>query len=335
LLVWIEFGVCVLLIGVAGVKLSRYGDIIGEKSGLGGTWIGLVMLASVTSLPELVTGVTSVTIAGVPDIAVGDVLGSCVFNLLIIVILDFLYREESIYSRASRGHILAGAFGVMLIGFTGFNIVLSGDGAPPALAHVGLYSPVIIILYIISMRTLYRYERLQLAEFTGEIAERYAEISLRQALIRYTLAAVVVVGAGAALPFVAKALAAQMGWSESFVGTLFVAFATSLPEIVVTIAALRLGALDMAVSNLFGSNLFNIFILVIDDVAYLPGPLLADISPAHAMSAMSAVMMTGAAMGGLLYRPRTRVFRTVGWASIALFVVYVLNTYVLYLYDGF
>jgi cation:H+ antiporter len=329
---WSAFFVCVALIVIAGVKLSRYGDIIAEKTGLGGTWIGLVMVATVTSLPELTTSIASVTVAAVPDIALGDVLGSCVFNLLIVVVLDLMHRGESVYSRASQGHILGGAFGVMLIGFTGFNILLSANGASLAIGHVGIYSPVILIIYAIAVRTLYRYERRQIAEFPGVAVERHGDISIQHAALHYGLAAIVVVGAGVALPFVAKALATQMGWSQSFVGTIFVAFATSLPEVVVTIAAVRIGAIDMAIGNLFGSNLFNILILVVDDIAYLQGPLLSDISPVHAMSALSALMMTGVAIAGLLYRPRTRVFRTVGWASIFLFVIYVLNSYVLFLY---
>lgn len=331
---WWAFLICTILIVAAGVKLCHYGDVIADKTGLGGTWIGLMMVATVTSLPELATGVASVTAADAPDVAVGDILGSCVFNLVIIVVLDLLHRGESVYSRASQGHILAGAFGIMLIGFTAFNIVLSTNGSVLALGHVGIYSPFILIVYIVAVRTVYRYERRQIAEFPSEYVERHPQTSLPKAVSRYMLAAVVVVAAGIALPFVAKELATQMAWSQSFVGTLFVALATSLPEVVVTIAALRIGAIDMAIGNLFGSNLFNILVLVVDDVAYLEGPLLSEISPAHAMSALSALMMTGVAIGGLLYRPRTRVFRTVGWASIVLFVVYVLNSFVLYLYGA-
>ena len=116
MLVWFEFIVCLLLIAVAGYRLSLYGDIIGEKLELSRSWIGVVMVASVTSLPELVTGISSVTVAQTPDIAAGDVLGSCVFNLLLIVILDFLHRQESVYTRANMGHVLSAGFGVILIG---------------------------------------------------------------------------------------------------------------------------------------------------------------------------------------------------------------------------
>jgi cation:H+ antiporter len=331
-MVWIQFLLCVLFIGIAGVKLSRYGDAIADKTGLGGTWIGVVMLASVTSLPELVTGVSSVTVADTPDIAVGDVLGSCVFNLLLIVLLDFLSRDESVYRRASQGHILAAGFGIMLIGIAGFNLLLADKGGSFSLWHMGLYSPAILILYAISMRSVFLYEAAQIKEFTDAKADAYPELTLRAAVLKYIAAAAVVLIAGVWLPFIAKALAHEMGWYQSFVGTLFVAFVTSLPEMVVTVAALRLGAVDMAIGNLFGSNLFNIGILAIDDILFLPGPLFDSVSATHAISAFSAIMMTGVAIVGLLYRPRTRVLRTVGWASIFLFTVYLLNAYILYLY---
>jgi cation:H+ antiporter len=141
--IWLSLLASLVVIGVAGVKLSRYGDIIAEKSGLSRGWVGLILLATVTSLPELVTGLTSVTVAQVPDIAVGDIMGSCVFNLLIIVLLDFLYREESVYTRARQGNVLSAGYGIALIGFAGFNLLLYRDGSIPSLGHVGLYTPVI------------------------------------------------------------------------------------------------------------------------------------------------------------------------------------------------
>jgi len=326
------FLACAIAIGVAGTYLSRYGDVIARRTGLGGTWVGVVLLAVVTSLPELATGVSAVTVGQTPDIAVGDVFGACVFNLLYIVVLDFLVRGESVYTRARQGHILSAGFGVILIGFAGFNVLLAQTGPHWDLGHVGAYTPVIALMYVVAMRTVFRYETLNPAAAAEDASLRSAP-SLRQALVRYALAALVVVGAGVALPFLGKALAAQMGWQESFVGTLFVAAITSLPEAAVTVAAVRIGALDMAIGNLLGSNLFNIFILALDDALYFRGSLLSHVSPEHAVSALSAMMMTGVAIVGLLYRPRLRVFKTVGWASIALFVLYLLNAYILYLHD--
>ena len=328
---WLGFLVCAALIVIAGSFLSRYGDVIADKTGLGGTWIGLIMLATVTSLPELVTGVSSVTLAAAPNIALGDVLGSCVFNLLLLTILDLLQREESVFSRASRGHILSAGFGTILLGFVGFNLLLGARAPQIVLGHMGAYSIVIVLVYAVAMRMVFRYERAEQQAYTEERAERYPDVTLRQAATRYALAATGVVMAGLFLPFVAKTLAEAMGWHLTFVGTLFVAAATSLPEAVVTISAVRLGALDMAVSNLLGSNLFNILIVAIDDALFLKGPLLLHVSPLHGLSALSAIMMTGVVVVGLIYRPRERLLRFTSWASLMLFSIYLVNTWLLFL----
>lgn len=334
LVVWSQLALCAILIWVAGVRISRYGDVIAEKSGASRSWVGVVLLATVTSLPELVTGVSAVGIAGAPEIAVGDVLGSCVFNLFILVIVDFLHRREPVYSRAKQGHILSAGYGVVLLGYVGFTILTAGLGMPLSLGFVGFSTPVILLLYAVAMRTVFRYEREHIAEFSEEYTGPYVAMTLREASWAYARWALIVVAAGAWLPFVGERLSEVMGWRQSFVGSIFVAFSTSLPEVAVTIAAVRMGALDLAIGNLFGSNLFNVAILAIDDLAYWKGPLLKEVSGVHAVSAFSAIMMTGLAIVGLLYRPRTRLFKMVGWTSLLLFMLYLLNAYVLYLQSG-
>ncbi len=331
MLVWLEFTLCLLLIVVAGYRLSLYGDMIAEKLALTRTWVGVVMVASVTSLPELVTGVSSVTVAQTPDIALGDILGACLINLMMIVVLDFLHREESVYTRAHIGHTLAAGFGVVMIGLVAVNLLLTQAGMHIYVFHVGLYSPLILLIYALAMRIIFLYEQMQELPTADLSNQRYRATPLRRALIGYALAALVV-AVGIWLPFVGKMLAVQHGWAEGFVGTLFVAAVTSLPEAVVSIAAVRLGSLDMALGNLFGSNLFNIAILALDDIAYTPGPLLAAVDPAHAVSALSAMVMSGIAIIGLFYRARGRVLRTVGWASLFLLAVYLFNGYALYLH---
>jgi cation:H+ antiporter len=325
---WLLFLACAGVTAFAGYRLVRYGDIIAEKTGLSATWIGLMLVASVTSLPELSTGLASVTVAHVPDIAVGDVLGSCVFNLALIALLDFLHREAPLYRKASTGHILAGGFSVILIGLVVFGL-LSGDAAAFRVGQVGISTPAIVVIYLVAVRAAFVQEKRLTAG--GVLDLRYPDITLRHAIIRYGVAAIVVVGAGIAMPFAAEDLARAMGWSQSFVGTLLVAAATSLPEAAATIGAVRLGAIDLAIGNLFGSNLFNILVIAIDDVAYLKGPLLTNVSQAHALSGVSAMIMTGAAIVGLHYRPETRLFKTAGWISLALVLTYVLNSLVLYL----
>jgi len=337
---WLPFLACAALIGIAGFQLSRSGDAIAQHTGLSGGWIGLTLVASVTSLPELATGITSVTIAQAPNLAVGNALGSCVLNLAFLVLIDLIYRREAVWSRASRGHVLAAAFGVVLLGFLLLGLLI-GQLGPRASATqasvwgVGWMTPFMLLLYLIAMRTVFAYERTHPQATEAPGASRSQQIpGLRQAIMRFVLAASVVVGAGLWLPFAALDLATAMGWNRSFVGSLFVAMATTLPELAVTLSALRLGALDMAIGNLLGSNLFNVTIVAVDDLFYRPGDLLSDVSLVHAVTASSAIVMTGLAVVGLFFRPSGRVLRAVGAVSVGLTVVYLLNTYLVFLHGA-
>lgn len=326
---WLKFAVCAALIGLAGPVLTRYGDVIARLTGLSRSWIGLVLLATATSLPELFTGISAVTLALAPNIAVGDALGSCVFNLVMLVVLDGLSRDEPIYRRIDQGHILTAGFGVVLIGAAGAFVLLSVNGPSFSLLHVGAYTPLLIALYFVAMRAAFVYERR--SRPPSDVVKSEAGITLRAALMRYLAAASVVVVAGSWLPFIGREIADVMGWKTTFVGTLLIAGATSLPELVVTVSALRLGAVDMAIGNLLGSNLFDILIIAADDIAFGKGPLLAAVSPAHAITAFAAVIMSGIFIVALLYRPESRLRGTIGWVSVSLLMVYLLSSYAIYL----
>jgi cation:H+ antiporter len=331
-LAWLSFGACAVLILLAGPVLSRNADIIADRSGLSANWIGLILLGTITSIPELATGITSVTFANVPNIAVGDVLGSVVFNLLILAVVDALFRKQGIYEQANVGHILAAGWGVVLVGFVGLTLIIANEVPYPALGHVGLYTPIIVGLYLLGVRSVFSYERRHREPFVEGASERHPDVTIEQAAIRFILASAVVLIAGIALPYAGKALADVMGWQRTFVGSLFVAGATSLPELVVTVSAVRLGALNLAIANLLGSNMFDMLVLALDDLFYLQGPLLSNVSSAHAASAASGAIMSGLVIVSLLYRPTRRVFRIVGWTSLGLFLVYLLNSYVLFLH---
>jgi cation:H+ antiporter len=330
MLLWLELLLCLAVIAYAGYFLSRYGDIIADKTGMSASWVGLILLSTATSLPELATGISSVTIASAPNIAVGDVLGSTVFNLTILVLLDALYKRETLYGKAAQGHILSAALGTILIAFAGFSLLLDHAGLSPALGHVGLYSPLIVLVYLVAMRAVYSFESRTLTEFTGDAAERYPGVTLRSAVKGYALAAIAVILAGSWLPFVATDISELMGWKKSFVGTLLVAAVTSAPEAAVTISALRIGALDMAIANLLGSNLFDIVILAIDDMFYTEGPLLAHVDASHVLTVFTAVMMSALVTVGLIFRPQGRTVLGLTWVSLGLFMLYVLNSWILF-----
>lgn len=328
-LIWLQFALCVAVIGVAGVRLSRYGDAIATHTGLSRNWVGLILIATVTSLPELVTGLSAVTVAAAPDIAVGDALGSCVFNLAILAMFDVSYRQGALYARAGRGHIVAAGFGVILLAGVGLAVLLTTQGMMPSIGHVSLASVLIAVMYLVAMRALYLTEQRQAG--SASTKER-ADMSLKAALMGYGVSSAAIVGAGIWLPIIGVELARLMGWSNSFVGTLFVAFATSVPELATTWGAVRIGAIDMAFGNLLGSNLFDVLILALDDFAYLRGAIYAHVSPVHAVSALGACLMSGIVIVALACRPLSRVWRTANWASLALLALYLLNAVVQYLH---
>ncbi len=329
---WIQLAVCALTIAYAGSRLARLADAIGEKTGMSASWVGVLLLAAVTSLPELATGISAVTMADAPNIAVGDVLGSTVFNLALLVVLDVLHRPDTIYGRASTGHILSAGFGVILLSVVGASVLLQRAQLLPALGWLGGYTPLLVVLYLLAMRSIFSYEQRQASALRPAAERRYDALGLRATMLQFALFAGVVTLAGTWLPVAGTRVADEMGWSRTFVGTLLVAGATSLPEVVVTLAALRLRALDMAIGGLLGSNLFDLLIIAVDDLFYTRGPLLAEVSPVHAVTAFSAVMMSGAVIVGLVYRPRRRLMRAMSVVSAALLAVYLVNVYVLFVH---
>lgn len=331
MLLWLEFLTCSALIVLSGYKLSRYGDIIAEKSGMGRTWIGVVLMASVTSLPELVTGISSVTIAGAPDIAVGDVLGSCVFNMLILAVLDALYRPMPISTRAHYGHVLSAGFGILLLSMVAGSLFL-GDRLA-AFGWIGLYTLLIALVYVIAMRLVFTFERRQIAAYIKEKTEllKYEDVPLRTAVTKYALNALVVVGAATFLPGIGTGIAEQTGLGQSFVGNIFIAITTSLPEVVVCVSALKIDAVDLAIGNLFGSNLFNVFILALDDLFFVPGPLLSFANSGQVISTLSAIAMTTIAVISLTYRAEKKAL-PMAWDSIAIVMIYIGNIMLLYTY---
>jgi cation:H+ antiporter len=332
-LVWIWFILCTSAIVYSGSKLSRYGDIIAEKSGMGRTWIGMVLMATVTSLPELVTGISSVTYSNLPDIATGDVIGSCVFNMLILAFLDVFYPREPISSKAHHGHVLSGSMGILLLSIVAVNLFASDYTL--SIGWIGLYSFLFLLIYFTAVRLIFVYEKRHISKYIKEVAIelKYEKVSTRKAIINYAINALIVIIAAVFLPRIGERIADITGLGQTFVGNILIAISTSLPEVVVSLSAVRMNALDLAIGNLFGSNIFNIMILGIDDIFYIEGPLLSFVSQNHIIPAISAVIMMSIAIIGLTYRAeKKRLF--MAWDSICILSVYVINMILLFLLRG-
>jgi cation:H+ antiporter len=153
----LQFLLCAALIACAGYVLCQSADRIAKATGLTGGWMGLALLATVTSLPELASGISAVTVINAPNLAVGNALGACVFNLVFLVVIDALQRKQPIYRHASAAHLLSAAFGVVMLGFVAMSLLL--PAATPAMLHLGLYSPVLLALYLLALRSVFAHEQ--------------------------------------------------------------------------------------------------------------------------------------------------------------------------------
>jgi cation:H+ antiporter len=326
--VWLEFlGITALILN-SGNRLTRYGDIISERSGLSRLWLGMVLMAGVTSLPELATGLSAVA-SDLPDIAVGNILGSCVFNVFILGILDTLSRKIPLSSKVNQANILSAGISVLFLGGVSLSLFLGGQ--LPGLGWVGIYTPLVFLGYLGTMRMAFKFEKRRPAAAAVQVEERVAsKMTLNEAVLRYALHAIVVVGAAIFLPSIAERIAEMTGLGQTFVGNIFVAISTSLPELTVCIAAMKIGAVDMAVGNIFGSNIFNMFILAIEDIFYFKGPILSFVQNQNLIPSLLAVAMTGLAIAGLIYNAEKKMFIW-AWDSFGIILIFLVNLVLLYL----
>jgi len=281
---------------IAG-RLARDADLIADATGLGRVWIGSLLLAASTSLPELVTDVNA-ALLGVPDIGVGDLLGSTMANMLILAGLDLAMPKRRILENVAVDHVLVATLALVLTAMAGIAIATGGWGS---IGRVGVETVMIACAYVLGMRVVYRSappgvpgEQLALGENSGTL--------LRRGLLGFGVAAAGLLVTAPLLVLTAEALAIEAGLSQTAVGTLLVGFTTSFPEMAATIAAVRMGALDLAVGNIFGSNAFNMFVLLPMDLAYGPGPVLASVSASHVISAQFATLALALGMLGILGR---------------------------------
>jgi cation:H+ antiporter len=333
-LVWVKFAICLAIILIAGTRLSKYGDALAEKTKLGRIWIGVVLLAAITSLPELATGISSVVFVGKPDLTLGDLFGSNLINLVVIAIIDVLYTRGPVLHFLGTGIVFATILSTMLIGAVATSIYIAQNVTPLGIfGYIGLYSPILLCLYLLAQYMLVRFQPAQQSPSRAEpgVTMTYDHISLSKVCAFFSIAAVATFGAGTWLGFIGDELSEVTGLNASFVGTLFLAICTSAPEIVVSISALRLGALDMAVGNVIGSNLFNMGVTIfVVDLFYTSGPILSYISVGHIGTALFAILMSCAVLIGLIFRPRFWPRIWVGIDTVTLILLYFIAMSVLY-----
>lgn len=319
----------------AGTKLSRHGDQIAELTGLGRLWIGVVLMAAATSLPEVLTTMSAGWMDA-PDLAAGNLFGAGMSNMLTLGLIDLLYRQKRVWQQAALGHTLTAALAMVLTALAAFFVLLRIE-----VVHlgVGLESLILLIIYVFGMRLVFRQEdmtRRQLehqAVVEGMAEERGSDGSrrdeLRPAVMGFAIGTLVLLIAAPVLAWSAERIAEESGITATFIGTSLVAITTSLPELVVSISAIRLGAFDLAVGNLFGSNAFNMAAFFFADLAYRGGGLLSTVSSTHALTALWAIIMMNIGLMGIIYRAERR-FMLIEPDSLLMIVVYVLGLWLLF-----
>jgi len=331
--VWIEFIICAALIILAGSLLSKYGDVIAEKTGLGRAWIGAILIAGITSLPELASGVSAVAWLKVPNLAAGAVMGSCLFNLMLIAVMDLAYQPGRVLAKAQDVHILSGGLGVLLLGLVAMGVLLGPIMNGFGVLGFGFLSIVIAVVYAVGGTMIAGLEKERMGEVLAQEAKEqdYADISARRAYAVFVSSALAIIMLGIWLASIGDRLSDITGLSSSFVGNLFLAGSTSLPEIAASLAAVRLGAIDLAIGNVLGSNLFNVLLFAIYDLADGSANFWSALTNANGFAAVMAMMMTGVVIISLMYRASPRTPYRFSWDGVALIVMYLGSIFALYL----
>jgi len=331
--VWVEFIICGGSIIFASTFLSKYGDVIAEKTGLGRAWIGAILIAGITSLPELASGVSAVTWLKAPNLAAGAVMGSCLFNLMLIAVMDLAYQPGRVLSKAQEVHILSGGLGVLLLGLVAMGVLLGPGLNGIGMFGIGLLSVVIAVLYAVGGRMIAGLEK----ERMGEVLEKeareqdYADISRGRAFLIFISSGVTVILLGIWLASIGDRLSMTTGLSLSFVGNLFLAVSTSLPEIATSLTAIRLKAIDLAIGNVLGSNLFNVLLLSVYDIADGRANFWSALNNANGFAAVMTMMMTGVVIISLMYRASPRTPYRFSWDGVVLIFMYLGSIFALYL----
>ena len=328
---WLRLAAAAAAVILAGIKLSRYGDLLSQRLRMGQAVVGMLFVAFATSLPEMVTSLGAVAVEKAPGLAVGNNFGSISFNLLVILVVDALVGKRSLFGLVSRRAARPGLLSLVLIAVFGGALALErlvGGPVIPGL-RVGLATPVILATYLAGFWWLSRGGQ---AEPPPAEEEEPSGVSTPGLLARYGVVVLVILWAGLNLSAAGDQIAEAHGLSRTFVGVLFLAVATSLPELTVGISAARAGLYEMILGNIFGANIMNA--ASIATISLISGRnLFVGVSPIHALTGLVAILLMALAIGGMSYRSK-RSFLLLGWDSWAMVAVYLGGMYVIFAGGG-
>jgi cation:H+ antiporter len=318
----IAFGLAALMIGVAGSRLARLAATLADQTGLGEALFGVLLLASVTSLPDF-AATLSAALDARPDLAMSNVMGSMAANLVFLGVADIVYRKANLeHAAASPVNLMLAGLLIVLLSLPLLAILTP----TVTLWNVHPITPVIVVTYLFGLH-LVRHTQAKPMWFprlthqtVSDEPKKYSSGSATVWLWFIGMAAVTAL-AGWILMEAAKGIADHTGLSDTLVGGLLTALATSTPELVTTIAAIRIGALTLAVSNIFGTNCFNILVVAAADAGYPHGSIYHDMAPVQMMWGLVGILMTAILLLGMVRRETYGIGR-IGFESALILCVY-------------
>lgn len=323
---WLLLFICALIIIFTGTKLTHYGDIIAEKTGLGRLLIGAALFPLVNSLPEI-TSSSGAAWINAPDLAIGNIFGSIMFNLTIIAIADFAKGPGPLLREVSTGQILTAILGIILCAIAALSMLIKSS---LLFVGVGIDSLILIILYFLGIVVIFKYsKKTKPGDALGVPEENYTAYSLPLTNIKFLIAAIIILFTALKLTQVANSLADLTGWGTTFVGTTLLAIITSLPELITALAAIRIKAYDLAVGIVLGANVLDMTIPFFSDIFYDGPPILSVVSPQHIMSALIAIILTSIVIASVIYKPKKSTFN-LGIAAWSILLVYFLGIFLIF-----
>jgi len=321
------FFISASVIVFAGTKLSKYGDALADITGLGRLWIGALLLAGATSLPEALTCISAVTWVDAPDLALGDLFGACMLNMFTLALVDLLNRKAKVWHVVSFSQILLAGLAIALAALVALFII--ADLNTLLVGWIGWDTALVFLIYVLGLRFVLHYEKHIHEGVPSELHPGPETISLKKALFMFGAATLTLVVFAPLLAASAKTIADTTGIGTTFIGASLVAMATSLPEMVTSLAAVRLGAYDLAVGNLFGSNAFNMMLVFPTDLAYLGGPLLGNVASSQVAAGLLAIILMSIGIMGVIFRKEKRWY-LLEPDSLILAVVYFVGLFLLF-----
>lgn len=316
------FAVSAAAVWFAGSRLAGYVDAISDRTRLGQAFTGMLMLGGITSLPEVAAVSTSAAVGNAP-LAVNNLLGTASINVLLLAFADIMYGRKGLTGVAARPVTLMQGILSMLLATAVAMIATVGD---VDLFGVGAGALMLAAGALLALWLSSNFEHRHVWEVVGEGERdeeqpRHDERSTGRLAALISMCALLILAAGFLLSSTADRIASETGIGAGMIGFVLVGFATSLPEVSSITAAVRMRRYQLAIGDVFGTNIFNIMLIFLADLVYRGGPVLSQAGRFEVIGAILAAFMTGIFIVGLLERRDRAIFR-MGYDSVAAILVF-------------